>query len=85
MPPKTVVPTEWRPRLAGSAREHQRHDAQDEGERGHQDRPQPDARRLDRGVRDRQAALAKLLGELDDQDRVLAGESPTSITSPIWQ
>ena len=35
---------------AGAGREHQRQHAHDEGERGHQDRPQPQPARLDRGL-----------------------------------
>src|SRR6185503_6621279 len=35
--------------LARAGGEHQRQDAEDEGERGHEDRAQADARRLDRG------------------------------------
>ena len=53
----------------------QRHDAQDEGERSHHDRPQAELA----GVQGRLAAarprLAAVLGELHDQNRVLAGQS----------
>ena len=54
---------------AGAARDHQRHEAGDEREAGHHHRPEAQARALDRGIDDRSAALALLLGELDDQDR----------------
>ena len=37
--------------LAGAGRKHQRQHAEDEGERGHQNRPQADARGFDRRVR----------------------------------
>ena len=60
---------------AGAAREYQRQHAEDEGERGHQDRPQPQLRGFDgggQGVHPRALFLAR---ELDDQDRVLAGET----------
>jgi hypothetical protein len=50
MPPTTAVPTEVPRLLAGAAGDHQRHDAEDERERGHQNRPQADARRFDAGV-----------------------------------
>ena len=60
--------------IAAPVREHQRDQAGDEGEAGHHHRPEPLARALDRGLRDRQAVLAPLLGELDDQDAVLGGE-----------
>src|ERR1051326_1717242 len=55
------------PRLApGAAREDERHHAEDERERRHEDRPQPEPGRLDGGLGDRQPARAQLLGELDD-------------------
>src|SRR4029077_16496192 len=50
-------------------------DAEDEGEEAHEDGPQPDARRLDRRLDRRAAAGAELLGELDDQDRVLGRQA----------
>ena len=75
IPPATAVPTECRAFLPGAGREDQRHDAEDERERRHQDRPQPDARRLDGGVDHRHAPCAQLLRELDDQDRVLRREA----------
>ena len=60
--------------LAARARaiaDRKRQDAQDESHRRHEDRPQPQARRLD-GRRDRGHALRlQLARELDDQDRVL--------------
>ena len=85
MPPNTVVPTEWRLSRTGAAGEHQRQHAQNEGERGHQDGPQPDARRFDGGVVNREPLCAQLLGELHNQNAVLAMARPISITSPIWQ
>ena len=55
--------------------EHQRHDAQDEGERRHQDRPEAAAGGLDRRFLDRMPAVpAQGARELDDQDRVLGRE-----------
>ena len=60
---------------AGPLGEHQRHDAEDEGERGHQDRPQPQPARLQRRFAPRHARLLALLGELDDQDGVLARQA----------
>ena len=51
----------------------QREDAHDEGEGGHQDWPKTKPRSLDRGVQGFPAAGFQLSGELDDQDRVLAG------------
>ena len=71
MPENTVMPIEMPGVGAGAAREHQRHHAQDEGERGHQDRTEAGARRVDRGLDDLLAVLAQLARHLDDQDRVL--------------
>ena len=56
---------------ARAARDHQRQHAEDEGEAGHQDRAKPGARRLDRRLDRPCAALFGLLGEFDDQDRIL--------------
>ena len=75
MPPATAVPTELRARRPGARRERKRHDAENERERRHENRPQPDARGLDRRIEDRHALLAQLLGELDDQNRVLGGQA----------
>ncbi len=53
----------------------QGHDAEDEGQGGHQDRPQSDAHRLQRGVDERATLLLQILGELDDQDGVLGRQA----------
>ncbi len=58
-------------RGARAGRDHQRHDAEDEGEGRHQDRPQPQPRRLHRRVDDLKPLLAPPPGEFDDQDGVL--------------
>ena len=56
-------------------RDGQRDHAEDEGEAGHQDRPQARAGGLDGGLEPVHALLLlRLLGELDDQDGVLGGE-----------
>ena len=60
---------------AGAAGEPQRHAAEDEGEGGHEDRPQPQARAFERRVGEALALLVAVLRELDDQDRVLGGEA----------
>ena len=49
--------------------------AEDEGERGHQDRPQAQARALDRRVHQWLAALVLELGELDDEDGILCRQA----------
>ena len=56
---------------AGAFGQHQRHDAEDEGEGRHDDRPQPQPAGLDGGFVARLSLLVQLLGELDDQNRVL--------------
>jgi len=72
MPPKTGVPTA-RAEGAGPGRDDQRHQAEDEGETGHHDRPEAQARARRRGLGDRLAAAPLPLpgGKLDDQDAVL--------------
>ena len=60
---------------AGAGRNRERHHAEDEGEAGHQDRPQADPGGLDRRVDHALALLLGALGELDHQDRVLRGQA----------
>jgi hypothetical protein len=59
---------------AGSRCGDQREHAQDEGEAGHQDRTKPRLCRLDGHLERGGAAFLGLLGEFDDQDRVLGGK-----------
>ena len=49
----------------------QRHAAENECERGHQNRPQPEPGAFERSIRQRLSVLELILGELDDQNRVL--------------
>ena len=74
MPANTPVPSECRLPAPAPLRDHQRRDAEDEGERGHENRPEPLARRLDRGLAQAGAPVPDLVGELHDQDRVLGRE-----------
>ncbi len=60
---------------AGAVREHQRHGAGDERDRGHHDRAQAQAAGFQRGFDDALALHFQLAGELDDQDRVLARQA----------
>src|ERR1700674_3316227 len=53
---------------AGADRPNQWDHAEDEGERGHEDRTQPQPRRLDRRRKPVASLVLELLGELDDQD-----------------
>ena len=72
MPKKTAVPSAWRISAPAPLASDQRQHAEDEREAGHQDRPQAQSRGLDRGVeRGHSLVLLLLLGELDDQHRVL--------------
>ena len=59
----------------GPLGEDEREHAQDEGERRHQDRPQPQAGRFGRRLKARFALLVQLPGEFHDQNRVLARQS----------
>ena len=71
MPANTEVPTSRRLICAAPCGEHQRQQTQNEGNRGHHHRAKPHARAERRGLPDRHARLALLLGEFDDQDAVL--------------
>ena len=53
MPPNTAVPTARRLAAPAPVRDHQRHEAEDEGEAGHHDGAEAQLRGLHRGVRDR--------------------------------
>ena len=71
MPPNTAVPSERRAaELAPVAITSGSH-AQDERERRHQNRPQPQVRRFDRRIADRLACSWLSARELHDQNRVL--------------
>ena len=60
---------------AGTGGEHQRHRAEDEGQRRHQDRAQAQPGRLGGRRDDANPFLAPPSGELDDQDGVLGSEA----------
>ena len=61
---------------AGAGSDDERHHAEHHGGGGHQDRPQPDARRLhDRLALRQPMLLALLVGELHHQDAVLGDEA----------
>src|SRR6202451_3016743 len=60
---------------AGADRPDQRRDAEDEGERSHQDRAEPQPRRLDRSLPAGTALVFELAGEFDDQDGVLGRQA----------
>lgn len=61
---------------AGTMANHQRHDPENKGQRGHQNRPQAHPRCLQRGLNDPfPFFLHQILGELDDQDRILGRQT----------
>ena len=75
MPLNTLMPSERRALAPGAGGEHQRKHAEDEGERGHQDRPEPNAGGLGRGIGDGHALEHPVFaGDLDDQDAVFRGQ-----------
>jgi len=61
-------PRRWARRASGNH-------AEDEGERGHQDRPQPHPRGVQGGFDQTMSGFELLLGELDNQDGVLRGQT----------
>ena len=72
MPENTVMPIDLRALAPAPVATHQRRDAEDEGKRRHQDRPEAGPRRLDRGFEQRLAvAHVQFERDLDDQDGVL--------------
>ena len=75
MPANTAMPIAWRISLPAPLADHQGNHAHDERKRGHEDGPQTQPARLDRGIDGRQSLLDALAGEFHDQDRVLAGEA----------
>ena len=75
MPPNTAVPSVRRISAPAPSDKHQRHHAQNEGERCHHDRPQPQPAGGQRGVVPAHARLPPSAGKLDDQNRVLARQA----------
>ena len=75
MPPITVVPMIWRATAPGAAGHPQRHATQNERERSHQNRPQTKPGSFERGIRQRLSFFVFVLGELDDQNRVLCRQA----------
>ena len=71
MPPNTVTPMSRRLAAPAPVADDQRHDAKDEGEGSHQHGAEAQARPRHGRFRSAHAGLALLLGELDDQNRIL--------------
>jgi hypothetical protein len=59
----------------GPLGDEERDDAEDEGDRGHDDRPEPELAGVEDGLLPGRPGDVPGTGELDDQDRVLAGEA----------
>ena len=74
MPKNTPCPARCASRRR-RRRDHQRHDAEDERERGHQDRPQAQPAGFDGGRHACPALVLELARELDDQDGVLGRQA----------
>ena len=74
MPENTAMPITFRPSAPAPLASQQRHNAEDERERGHQDRPESQTGAFERGSDRILPLLAQHLGELHDQDRVLGGQ-----------
>ena len=70
MPPMTMVPSTWRETAPAPLASPQRNAAEDKGECGHEDGPEPQSRPGERGVKQRFAGFVFGLGELDDEDGV---------------
>ena len=75
IPLKTVVPSVRRISAPAPGGQDQRDDAEDEGQRRHHDRPEPQLAGVECRLMGGFALLALDLGELDDQDRVLARQT----------
>ena len=71
MPENTAVPSVWRSSAPAPIAQTSGITPRMKAKRRHQDRPQAQARRLDRGVEAVAAAVLELLGEFDDQNGVL--------------
>ena len=74
MPLKTAVPSERRISAPAPVAITSGTTPRMKAKRGHEDRPQPQPRGLHRGLVAGPALLVQVPGELDDQDRVLAGQ-----------
>src|SRR6266849_6288558 len=60
---------------ASSTREDERHHTEDEGERGHQNRPKPDTRGFDRRLGNAQTTMSKLFGKFNNENPILRRET----------
>ena len=75
IPPTAAVPMVRLPIAPGPVATTSGKEAGDEGEGGHQDRPEPQLAPFDGRILDARPFLAPLHRELDDQDRVLAEQA----------
>ncbi len=74
MPLNTAMPIERRAAAPAPVARTKRQDAENEGERGHDDRAEAQPRRFDRGVNDIEAERSLMARIFDDQDAVFAPE-----------
>ena len=84
MPLKTAMPSVRRISAPAPVREQERHDAQDEGHRGHDDRPQPQPARLERRLPDRHCPSRRITLANSTIRIAFLLARPTSTTRPIW-
>ena len=84
MPLNTQRPSEMRAVGARAGRHHQRHDAQDEGEGGHQDRAEAGPGRLDRRLDDRLAVDMRASRATSTIRMAFLAPSAISSIRPIW-
>ena len=75
MPLNTATPNGTRISAPAPLATAKRHHAENEGEGGHEDGPQPRARGLDHRFQPALALVFQLLGELHHQDRVLGSQA----------
>ena len=84
MPLITTVPRMRREAAPDPVGDPQRHAAEDEGERGHQDRPQPQLRAFERRGRPRPCRLRSRNFANSTIRIAFLAARPISMTTPIW-
>ena len=85
MPLNTAMPIDQRGAGAGAGRDYQGRDAEDERKRGHDDRTEPRARRVDGGFRDRLVLVEAVRPRATSTIRIaFLAESAIKRMIPIW-
>ena len=85
MPPITPVPMARRLLAPGSGGDRERHAAENERERGHDDGAQPQARRFDRRLARATCRGARARSRTRRSGSRSSPPDPTSVTSPTWK